>query len=115
MSHELHLQLVAAVLGGEGLTRVAQLVSAAVRAPVAILVPRIAVAAAFPATIELSALRRYTHERVEGRATARPRELVAEAPVLAGENLIGVVALLRGEQPRRRRRRSCCSSPPSPR
>lgn len=99
MSHELHLQLVAAVLGGEGLTRVAQLVSAAVRAPVAILVPRIAVAAAFPATIELSALRRYTHERVEGRATARPRELVAEAPVLAGENLIGVVALLRGEQP----------------
>jgi len=99
MSHELHLQLVAAVLGGEGLARVAQLVSAAVRAPVAILVPRIAVAAAFPATVELSALRRYTHERVEGRATARPQELVAEAPVLAGEDLIGVVALLRGEQP----------------
>ncbi|MDO8186170.1 helix-turn-helix domain-containing protein [Conexibacter sp. JD483] len=99
MSHELHLQLVAAVLGGEGLTRVAQLVSAAVRAPVAILVPRIAVAAAFPATIELGALRRYTRERVEGRATHRPQELVAEAPVLAGTDLIGVVALLRGEQP----------------
>lgn len=99
MSHELHLQLVGAVLGGEGLVRVAQLVSAAVRAPVAILVPRIAVAVGFPASIELAALRRYTNERVEGRAGARPQELVAEAPVLAGSDLIGVVALLRGEQP----------------
>lgn len=99
MSHELHLQLVGAVLGGEGLVRVAQLVSAAVRAPVAILVPRIAVAVGFPASIELAALRRYTNERVEGRASARPQELVAEAPVLAGSDLIGVVALLRGEQP----------------
>jgi DNA-binding PucR family transcriptional regulator len=99
MSHELHLQLVGAVLGGEGLVRVAQLVSAAVRAPVAILVPRIAVAVGFPASIELTALRRYTAERVEGRAGARPQELVAEAPVLAGSDLIGVVALLRGEQP----------------
>ncbi|MDW5597911.1 helix-turn-helix domain-containing protein [Conexibacter stalactiti] len=99
MSHELHLQLVGAVLGGEGLVRVAQLVSAAVRAPVAILVPRIAVAVGFPASIELTALRRYTNERVEGRAGARPQELVAEAPVLAGSDLIGVVALLRGEQP----------------
>jgi DNA-binding PucR family transcriptional regulator len=99
MSHELHLQLVGAVLGGEGLVRVAQLVSAAVRAPVAILVPRIAVAVGFPASIELTALRRYTAERVEGRAGARPLELVDEAPVLAGSDLIGVVALLRGEQP----------------
>ncbi|MDO8209391.1 CdaR family transcriptional regulator [Conexibacter sp. CPCC 206217] len=99
MSHELHLQLVGAVLGGEGLVRVAQLVSAAVRAPVAILVPRIAVAAAFPASIELGALRRYANERVEGRRAARPLELVDEAPVVAGEDLIGVVALLRGSQP----------------
>lgn len=99
MSHELHLQLVGAVLGGEGLVRVAQLVSAAVRAPVAILVPRIAVAAAFPASIELGALRRYANERIEGRRPLRPQELVDEAPVLAGTDLIGVVALLRGEQP----------------
>lgn len=99
MSHELHLQLVGAVLGGEGLVRVAQLVSAAVRAPVAILVPRIAVAAAFPASIELGSLRRYANERVEGRRAARPLELVDEAPVVAGEDLIGVVALLRGSQP----------------
>lgn len=99
MSHELHLQLVGAVLGGEGLVRVAQLVSAALRAPVAILVPRIAVAAAFPASIELGALRRYANERIEGGRPLRPHELVDEAPVLAGTDLIGVVALLRGEQP----------------
>jgi sugar diacid utilization regulator len=99
MSHELHLQLFGAVLGGEGLARVAQLVSAAVRAPVAILLPRIAVAAAFPSSLELGALRRYASERVEGRRASRPFELVDEAPVVAGTDLIGVVALLRGEQP----------------
>jgi sugar diacid utilization regulator len=99
MSHELHLQLVGAVLGGEGLARVAQLVSATLRAPVAILVPRIAVAAAFPASIELGALRRYANERIEGRRASRPLELVDEAPVVAGTDVIGVVALLRGEQP----------------
>lgn len=99
MSHELHLQLVGAVLGGEGLARVAELLSAAVHAPVAILVPRIAAAAAFPVGIELSALRRYADERVRGLTAPRPADLVAEAPVLAGEEVIGVVALLRGERP----------------
>lgn len=99
MSHELHLQLVGAVLGGEGLARVAELVSATLHAPVAILVPRIAAAAAFPVGIELSALRRYAEERIGGGLAPRPHELVAEAPVLAGEELIGVVALLRGERP----------------
>ena len=99
MSHELHLQLVGAVLGGEGLARVAELLSAAVHAPVAILVPRIAAAAAFPVGTELSALRRYADERVRGLTAPRPDDLVAEAPVLAGEEVIGVVALLRGERP----------------
>jgi sugar diacid utilization regulator len=99
MSHELHLQLVGAVLGGEGLARVAELVSAALHAPVAILVPRIAAAAAFPAGIELGSLRRYVDERVRGLTAPPPRELVAEAPVLAGGDLIGVVALLRGPRP----------------
>jgi sugar diacid utilization regulator len=99
MSHELHLQLVGAVLGGEGLARVAELLSAALHAPVAILVPRIAAAAAFPVGTELSALRRYADERVRGLTAPRPADLVAEAPVLAGEEVIGVVALLRGERP----------------
>lgn len=99
MSHELHLQLVGAVLGGEGLVRVAELVSAALHAPVAILVPRIAAAAAFPAGIELGSLRRYVDARVRGLTAPPPQELVAEAPVLAGEDLIGVVALLRGPRP----------------
>lgn len=99
MSYELHLQLVGAVLGGEGLARVAELLSAALHAPVAILVPRIAAAAAFPVGTELSALRRYADERVRGLTAPRPADLVAEAPVLAGEEVIGVVALLRGERP----------------
>lgn len=99
MSRELHLQLIGAVLGGEGLARVAQLVSAAARAPVAILVPRLAVAAAFPVATELGPLLRYADERVSGRAAPRPSELVAEEPVMAGGDLIGVVALLRGDHP----------------
>ncbi|WP_041730266.1 PucR family transcriptional regulator [Conexibacter woesei] len=98
MSRELHLQLIGAVLGGEGLARVAQLVSAAARAPVAILVPRLAVAAAFPLATELGSLRRYADARVRGGAAPRPQELVAEADVVAGDDVIGVVALLRGAQ-----------------
>lgn len=99
MSRELQLQLIGAVLGGEGLARVAQLVSAAARAPVAILVPRLAVAAAFPLATELGSLRRYADARVGGRTAQRPHELVAEEDVRSGEDVIGVVALLRGPQP----------------
>jgi sugar diacid utilization regulator len=93
---ELHLQMVDAVLGGEGLGRVAQLVSGAAGGPVAILVPRLAVAAVYPEDAEIGAVRRYASDRIKDRPSSIPDNLVAEAPIQSGDDIVGLVALLRG-------------------
>jgi sugar diacid utilization regulator len=93
---ELHLQMVDAVLSGEGLTRVAQLASSGAGGPVAIVVPRLAVAVAHPEATEIGALRRYAADRVKDRPSSLPDNLVAEAPIRSGDDVVGVVALLAG-------------------
>jgi sugar diacid utilization regulator len=93
---ELHLQMVDAVLGGEGLGRVAQLVSGAAGGPVTILVPRLAVAAVYPEDAEIGAVRRYASDRIKDRPSSIPDNLVAEAPIQSGDEMLGLVALLRG-------------------
>jgi sugar diacid utilization regulator len=93
-----HLDMVDAVLGGEGLERVAELAAAAVDGPVAIVVPRhdVAVAApgASPAAAALPALRRYVGERLRGRPAPVPDAVTAEAAIESGDELLGVVALV---------------------
>jgi sugar diacid utilization regulator len=96
---EIHLQMVDAVLSGEGLIRVAQLASGAANGPVAIIVPRLAVAVAFPEDTEIGALRRYATDRVKDRPSPLPDGFVAEAAITSGDDVIGVVALLRGDLP----------------
>jgi sugar diacid utilization regulator len=91
---ELHLQMVDAVLSGEGLTRVAQLASSAAGGPVAIVVPRLAVAVSFPEDAEVGALRRYATDRIKDRPSPLPDNLVAEAPIQSGDDVLGLVALL---------------------
>ena len=91
---ELHLQMVDAVLSGEGLGRVAQLAAGAAGGPVAIIVPRLAVAVAFPEDAEIGALRRYAADRTKDRPSPLPENLVAEAPIQSGDDVVGVVALL---------------------
>jgi sugar diacid utilization regulator len=91
---ELHLQMVDAVLGGEGLGRVAQLAAGAAGGPVAILVPRLAVAVVHPEDADIGALRRYATDRVKDRPSPLPENLVAEAPIASGDDVVGVVALL---------------------
>ncbi len=93
---ELHLQMVDAVLGGEGLGRVAQLAAGAAGGPVAILVPRLSIAVAWPEEVELGALRRYASDRVKDRPSGLPDGLVAEAPIRSGDEVVGLVALLAG-------------------
>jgi sugar diacid utilization regulator len=92
-----HLAMVDAVLGGDGLGRVAELASEAAGGPVAIVVPRHDVAVAFPpqsvAVDALGALRRYVADRVRDRVARVPDGLVAEAPIESGGELLGVVAL----------------------
>ena len=88
-----HLAMVDAVLGGDGLGRVAELASEAAGGAVAIVVPRHDVAVAHPpqsvAADALGALRRY----VGARPARVPDGMTAEAPIESGGEVLGVVAL----------------------
>ena len=68
-----HLEMVDAVLGGDGLGRVAQLAADAAGAGVAIVVPRLGAAAASRgAPADLTALRRYVGDRARDRPRRGP-------------------------------------------
>jgi sugar diacid utilization regulator len=86
--------MVDAVLGGEGLGRVAQLAAEALDAPVAIVVPRLGVACVAPAAEDPEELERWVADRVADRETERPRSVLLDAPIAAGEELVGIVAVL---------------------
>jgi sugar diacid utilization regulator len=112
-----HLEMVDAVLGGDGLGRVAELAAEAARGPVAIVVPRLGaavVSAGGPS--DLGALRRYVADRVAGapvstaalrsppangssagssrRGAPVPGGIAAEIPISSGDEVIGGVLLL---------------------
>src|SRR4051812_20006639 len=95
-----HLRMVDAVLGGDGLGRVAELAAEAAGGPVAIVVPRLGAAAVAPeAAAEadvVEALRRHVADRVRDRPAPMPDAVLAEVPIRSGDELVGVVALLRG-------------------
>ncbi len=95
---ELHLEMVDAVLHGEGLERVAAIVARAADAPVAIVVPRLG-AAALEGTEEerLDELRRYVTDRVRDRPVSVPAGVASEAPIMSGDELVGAVLLLAGK------------------
>src|SRR5688572_33476066 len=92
-----HLAMVDAVLGGDGLERVAQLAGEAAGGAVAIVVPRHDVAVAFPAAgaaaDAVGALRRYVSDRTRERPARVPDGLTAEASIESGGDVLGVVAL----------------------
>src|SRR4051794_3063841 len=98
----IHLRMVDAVLGGDGLGRVAELAADAVGGPVAVVVPRLGAAVVAPEgaadASELEALRRLVADRARERPTALPDWLLSEVPILSGDELVGVVALLRGDE-----------------
>ncbi|MEA2340700.1 MAG: hypothetical protein QOG11_777, partial [Solirubrobacteraceae bacterium] len=95
-----HLQMVDAVLGGDGLERVARLAADAAGAPVAIVIPRLGAATAAGGGAELEAavgaLRRYVGDRVKDRPSPVPPQLVTEVPIASGDEVVGAVVLLRG-------------------
>src|SRR4051812_16625224 len=96
-----HLTMVDAVLGGDGLGRVAELAADAAGGPVAIVVPRLGAAAVAPAAAAdgeaVDALRRHVADRVRDRPSALPDAVLSEVPIRSGDELVGIVALLRGE------------------
>ena len=90
-----HLQMLDAVLTGDGLSAVADLAADAAGGPVVVVVPRLGVAVASsggePA---LAAVRRYIGEQGRGRVAPVPPEVVAEVPIASGDERIGGVVLL---------------------
>jgi sugar diacid utilization regulator len=97
---DVHLQMVDAVLAGDGLGRVAELAAEAAGGPVAIVVPRIGVAAAAgargAAAGSLPALKRYVSDRLRDRPAEVPDTVVSEVPIAAGDEMVGAVVLLVG-------------------
>ena len=95
---DVHLQMVDAVLAGDGLVRVAELAAAAADGPVAIVVPRIGVAVLAPeggeAAGQLPALKRYVADRLRDRPAEVPAAVAAEVPIAAGDEALGAVVLL---------------------
>src|SRR6195952_1215263 len=99
-----HLKMVDAVRGGDGLQQVAALAAEAAGAPVAIVVPRLDAAAAAggengvrPQLLE--EVRRYVADRVRDRPSQVPEALTAEVPIQSGDDIVGAVVLLRDPDP----------------
>jgi len=89
----LHLAMLDAVLVGSGLGAVASLAAAECGGPVALVVPRLELAAASDG-VDVSRLRGYAVARCGGRVAPVPAGVVAEVPIASGEELLGVVLLL---------------------
>ena len=90
-----HLKMVDAVLGGDGLARVAQLAADANGAAVAIVVPRLGAAVCSrggPA--DMAPLRRYVGDRARDRPAEVPAGVLAEVPIASGDEAIGTVLML---------------------
>jgi sugar diacid utilization regulator len=91
-----HLEMVDAVLGGDGLGRVAALAADAAGAPIAIVIPRLGAIATAPAVSEDEAalLRRYVSDRVKDRPAQVPPAIAAEVPIMSGDEVVGAVLML---------------------
>jgi DNA-binding PucR family transcriptional regulator len=90
-----HLQMLDAVLTGDGLGAVADLAAEAAGGPVAMVVPRLGVAVASAGgEAALPAIRRYV-----GEQRSVPSEVVAEVPIASGDERIGGVVLLAPGRP----------------
>lgn len=95
----IHLQMVEAVLGGEGLDHVARLAAEAAGAPVAIVIPRLGAFAlggageGLPGET-LDAVKRYVADRVKGRPAEAPEGVLEDVPITSGDEPVGAVILI---------------------
>jgi sugar diacid utilization regulator len=92
----IHLQMVDAVLGGDGLERVAALAAEAAGGTVVIVVPRLGAAAASDPRLDTAAVRRYVGERLQARTASVPDGVAVEVPIASGDERLGAVVLLGG-------------------
>jgi len=98
--HELratYLAMVDAVVGDDGLVRVADIAARAVGSDVAIVVPRLgppALSSRVLAVGDLVALRTHATDLMRNRPSRVPDGVVQEVPIQSGERIVGLVALL---------------------
>ena len=84
-----HLEMVGAVVAGDGLERVAEVAGTHAGAPVAVIVPRLG------APVEAWAhYERYVASHLAGGSPKRPPEVTAEVPIVSGDDELGAVLLL---------------------
>jgi sugar diacid utilization regulator len=84
-----HLEMVGAVLAGDGLERIAEIASQHAGVPVAVIVPRLATPVEAWAPYE-----RYVARRLAGGKPERPSEVSAEVPIVSGGHELGAVLML---------------------
>ena len=84
-----HLEMMAAVLAGDGLGRVAEIAARHAGSDVAVVVPRVGVP-----DEEWAHYERYVAARLAGGRPAPPPEITAEVPVASGPEEVGAVLLL---------------------
>ncbi|GAC1325539.1 MAG: hypothetical protein NVSMB25_24110 [Thermoleophilaceae bacterium] len=84
-----HLEMVSAVLAGDGLERIAEIASTHAGAPVAVIVPRLG-----PQVGEWAVYERYVASRLAGGRPARPAEVTAEVPIASGGQELGAVLMV---------------------
>lgn len=92
----LHLEMISGVMAGRGVEHVAELAARRLRAPVAIVGPDLgsALAGAEKPDLHLATLERYVSDRVALRRFVVPPCVAGEAPIGAGDELVGVVMCL---------------------
>src|ERR671938_2047558 len=84
-----HLEMVGAVLAGDGLERIAEIASRHARAPVAVIVPRLGTRVDAWVAYE-----RYVAGRLAGGRPERPSDVCAEVPIVSGGQELGSVLML---------------------
>ena len=89
-----HLEMVGAVVAGDGLERVAEIAAGHAGAPVAVVVPRLGAPAEAWAACE-----RYVASRLAGGQPKRPAQVTAEVPIVSGGEELGAVLLLGAGKP----------------
>src|SRR5215218_9655776 len=84
-----HLEMVGAVLAGDGIQRVAEIASAHPGAAVAVVLPRLGTRVESWAPLE-----RYVASKLAGGRPSRPPEVTAEVPIVSGGQELGAVLML---------------------
>jgi len=88
------MDMVAAVVAGEGLGRVCGLAAEAVGAPVAVVVPRLGAYVSTGIDVELASLRSYVEARLRNRPASVPATVALEVAVESGGDTVGAVLAL---------------------